>query len=73
MNMTTEESQAELEAMRKLKNFYCSAFHEQREIYSEALDIIQSLLNAYGCKTKLWEPARALLDAERPLIAKEEK
>ena len=36
--------------------------------YQAALDIIQSLLNAYGCKTKLWEPARALLDAERPLI-----
>ncbi len=36
--------------------------------YENALDILQTLLNAYGCKTKLWEPARALLDAERPLI-----
>lgn len=37
------------------------------------LDLLQSLLNAYGCKTPKWEEARTLIDLERPLIAKESK
>lgn len=41
--------------------------------YEKALDIIQSLLNTYGCMTPQWEEARKLIDLERPLIPKEGK
>lgn len=41
--------------------------------YENAIDIIKSLVDAYGCKTPKWEEARNLLDIERPLIKEEVK
>lgn len=41
--------------------------------YEHAINIIKSLVDAYGCKTPKWEEARNLLDIERPLIKEEEE
>lgn len=41
--------------------------------YEHAINIIKSLVDAYGCKTPKWEEARNLLDIERPLVLPEEK
>lgn len=43
------------------------------EKYEHAINIIKSLVDAYGCKTPKWEEARNLLDIERPLIKEEGK
>lgn len=39
--------------------------------YQEALDQLQSLLNAFGTKTPIWDKTREIVDRERPLIAKD--
>jgi hypothetical protein len=57
----------------EIENAYQSAEVTIEQKYQHALDIIQNLLNAYGCKTPQWEEARTLIDLERPLIAKESK
>lgn len=40
----------------------------QAEKYKEALDVIQALLNAYGCNTPKWVKAREIIDFERPIL-----
>lgn len=38
------------------------------EKYQHALDLLQNLLNSYGCNTPKWEEARKLIDEERPIV-----